>query len=70
MHCCICGGKDDVKYCKLCEHNFCGSHRSFWSAIGLWQRGAAAVKEYISVTGGNGWVGSGTPLCKGHPTPP
>ena len=62
-HCCICGSEKGVSYCGLCGHNFCDSHRRFWHAIGVWQRGVAAVKA---------WIGdySGTPHCAGHLYPP
>lgn len=54
--CCVCGSDRDVSWCGVCQHNFCDSHRRFWNFIGVWQRGVAAVKEWI---GDNG----GTPYC-------
>jgi len=58
-HCCICGGERGAAYCDWCGHAFCENHRSFWRLRGIWQRGVAAVKEWIGQNGG-------TPHCQGH----
>lgn len=60
--CCVCGGTGEVKYCRLCDHNFCGSHRNYFSFVGVWQRGVAALKEFLGQ--------DGTPFCEGHSYPP
>jgi len=44
MICCICGNADnDVKWCNLCAHAFCGGCRWLY-----FHRGLAAIKEWLA----------------------
>jgi len=45
MNCCICGSSNDVRWCPWCGHAFCRTHRSGW---GIWDRGYAAVREWLT----------------------
>lgn len=42
--CCLCGSTKGVAWCDYCEHFFCERERSIWA---VWQRGVAAVKQYL-----------------------
>jgi hypothetical protein len=40
--CCLCGGDEEVAWCGICQHYFCGDCRKDW-----WGRGRAGVKEHL-----------------------
>ncbi len=43
--CCLCGDRDEVLYCKICGHNFCGDCRDYW-----WKCGFEAIRTMLGKT--------------------